>query len=310
MGRSPGCGSPSKHEEHLKRGAWTASEDKILIEYIKTHGTGQWRGLPRKAGLERSGKSCRLRWLNYLRPDIKRGDISPEEDELLVRLHRLLGNRWTLIAGRLPGRTDNEIKNYWNTQLSKRVQRGEFEPKFQKPFKERAIPSPSSYGKVVVGTDTYTSQILPLKTTAVRPSARAITDGDNLHSYDYDHVPDTNNGINQEGCLKALDDHAIEIDTSKSWCQLLLEDCLGDSQYNEMEEVNALQPISMTNTSNGTDDEHQHQPHFPSLCQSIILQENDCSSCCDLIQQECPRYKDFISSYFVSFLDLGELSFM
>ncbi|KAH9321064.1 hypothetical protein KI387_015703, partial [Taxus chinensis] len=71
--------------------------------------------------LKRCGKSCRLRWLNYLRPDIKRGNISPDEDELIIKMHRLLGNRWSLIAGRLPGRTDNEIKNYWSTILSKRT---------------------------------------------------------------------------------------------------------------------------------------------------------------------------------------------
>ncbi|PKA62853.1 Transcription repressor MYB5 [Apostasia shenzhenica] len=71
--------------------------------------------------LLRCGKSCRLRWMNYLRPDIKRGNIGPEEEDLIVRLHRLLGNRWSLIAGRLPGRTDNEIKNYWNSHLSKKL---------------------------------------------------------------------------------------------------------------------------------------------------------------------------------------------
>ncbi|KAB1209435.1 Transcription factor TT2 [Morella rubra] len=100
---------------------WSAREDKILMDYIKVHGEGKWRDLPERAGLKRCGKSCRLRWLNYLRPDIKRGNISVEEEELIVRLHKLLGNRWSLIAGRLPGRTDNEIKNYWNTNLSKRV---------------------------------------------------------------------------------------------------------------------------------------------------------------------------------------------
>lgn len=59
--------------------------------------------------------------MNYLRPDIKRGGITPDEDDLIIRLHALLGNRWSLIAGRLPGRTDNEIKNYWNTHLSKKL---------------------------------------------------------------------------------------------------------------------------------------------------------------------------------------------
>ncbi|GAV72781.1 Myb_DNA-binding domain-containing protein [Cephalotus follicularis] len=117
MGRSPCCS-----KEGLNRGAWTANEDKILTDYIKSHGEGRWRNLPKKAGLKRCGKSCRLRWLNYLRPDIKRGNISPDEEELIIRLHKLLGNRWSLIAGRLPGRTDNEIKNYWNTNLGKKVQ--------------------------------------------------------------------------------------------------------------------------------------------------------------------------------------------
>ncbi|KAK2990165.1 hypothetical protein RJ640_008429 [Escallonia rubra] len=117
MGRRPCCS-----KEGLNKGAWTAMEDKILRDYIKVHGEGKWRNLPKRAGLKRCGKSCRLRWLNYLRPDIKRGNISRDEEDLIIRLHKLLGNRWSLIAGRLPGRTDNEIKNYWNTNIGKKVQ--------------------------------------------------------------------------------------------------------------------------------------------------------------------------------------------
>ncbi|KAJ4970979.1 hypothetical protein NE237_004078 [Protea cynaroides] len=117
MGRSPCCSK----DEGLNRGAWTDLEDKVLTDYIKIHGEGRWRDLPKKSGLKRCGKSCRLRWLNYLRPDIKRGNITQEEEDLIVRLHKLLGNRWSLIAGRLPARTDNEIKNYWNTTLSKKL---------------------------------------------------------------------------------------------------------------------------------------------------------------------------------------------
>jgi myb proto-oncogene protein len=89
MGRSPCCS-----KEGLNRGVWTAQEDKILTEYIRIHGEGKWRNLPNRAGLKRCGKSCRLRWLNYLRPDIKRGNISPDEEELIIRLHKLLGNRF------------------------------------------------------------------------------------------------------------------------------------------------------------------------------------------------------------------------
>uniref|UniRef100_A0A1D1YME1 Myb-related protein Myb4 n=1 Tax=Anthurium amnicola TaxID=1678845 RepID=A0A1D1YME1_9ARAE len=105
----------------LNKGPWTAEEDQKLVEYVDAHGDRKWTSLPTKAGLNRCGKSCRLRWLNYLRPGIKRGNISEAEEDMIIRLHNLIGNRWSLIAGRLPGRTDNEIKNVWHTHLKKRV---------------------------------------------------------------------------------------------------------------------------------------------------------------------------------------------
>ncbi|KAL6175828.1 hypothetical protein ACLB2K_052467 [Fragaria x ananassa] len=105
----------------MNKGAWTAEEDRKLAEYIEIHGAKRWKTVASIAGLNRCGKSCRLRWLNYLRPNIKRGNISDDEEDLILRLHKLLGNRWSLIAGRLPGRTDNEIKNYWNSHLSKKI---------------------------------------------------------------------------------------------------------------------------------------------------------------------------------------------
>ncbi|XP_047967141.1 myb-related protein 308-like [Salvia hispanica] len=116
MGRSPCC-----EKEHTNKGAWTKEEDERLIKHIKQHGEGCWRSLPKAAGLLRCGKSCRLRWINYLRPDLKRGNFTEEEDELIINLHSLLGNKWSLIAARLPGRTDNEIKNYWNTHVKRKL---------------------------------------------------------------------------------------------------------------------------------------------------------------------------------------------
>ncbi|KAF2300976.1 hypothetical protein GH714_018806 [Hevea brasiliensis] len=110
---------PTKKE--VNKGAWTPEEDKKLAEIIAIHGARRWKTIAAKAGLNRCGKSCRLRWLNYLRPNIKRGNISDQEEDLILRLHKLLGNRWSLIAGRLPGRTDNEIKNYWNSHLCKKI---------------------------------------------------------------------------------------------------------------------------------------------------------------------------------------------
>ncbi|KAM5579552.1 transcription factor MYB4 [Rosa sericea] len=112
-------------KREVNKGAWTAEEDQKLAEVIAIHGAKKWKSIAAKAGLNRCGKSCRLRWLNYLRPNIKRGNISDQEEDLILRLHKLLGNRWSLIAGRLPGRTDNEIKNYWNSHLSKRINQKE-----------------------------------------------------------------------------------------------------------------------------------------------------------------------------------------
>ncbi|CAI9784042.1 unnamed protein product [Fraxinus pennsylvanica] len=73
----------------------------------------------RGGGLLRCGKSCRLRWINYLRPDVKRGNFTPEEEETIIKLHNSFGNKWSKIASHLPGRTDNEINNVWNTHLKK-----------------------------------------------------------------------------------------------------------------------------------------------------------------------------------------------
>ncbi|XP_028781493.1 transcription factor MYB3 [Neltuma alba] len=113
----------------LSRGAWSKQEDQKLIDYINKYGEGSWRTLPQAAGLLRCGKSCRLRWMNYLRPDIKRGNFAEDEEDLIIKLHALLGNRWSLIAGRLPGRTNNEVKNYWNSHLRKKLINEGIDPK-------------------------------------------------------------------------------------------------------------------------------------------------------------------------------------
>ncbi|XP_052138065.1 transcription factor MYB60-like [Oryza glaberrima] len=116
MGRPPCC-----DKEGIKKGPWTPEEDIILVSYIQEHGPGNWRSVPINTGLMRCSKSCRLRWTNYLRPGIKRGNFTAHEEGIIVHLQSLLGNRWAAIASYLPQRTDNDIKNYWNTHLKKKL---------------------------------------------------------------------------------------------------------------------------------------------------------------------------------------------
>ncbi|POO03752.1 MYB transcription factor [Trema orientale] len=117
MGRAPCC-----DKANVKKGPWSPEEDTKLKSYIEQHGTGgNWIALPQKIGLKRCGKSCRLRWLNYLRPNIKHGGFSEEEDNIICSLYISIGSRWSIIAAQLPGRTDNDIKNYWNTRLKKKL---------------------------------------------------------------------------------------------------------------------------------------------------------------------------------------------
>ncbi|KAL2239169.1 UNVERIFIED_CONTAM: Transcription repressor MYB5 [Sesamum indicum] len=180
----------------LKRGPWTAEEDELLAAYIKREGEGRWRTLPKKAGLLRCGKSCRLRWMNYLRPSVKRGHISPDEEDLILRLHRLLGNRWSLIAGRIPGRTDNEIKNYWNTHLSKKLISQGIDPKTHKPLNPNPIDHNQKLEQCYASSASYHHQHVPF--------ASALKDGNGMMSKGDGSINSTTNDEDEEEAAVAI----------------------------------------------------------------------------------------------------------
>nr|AGH20617.1 transcription factor MYB76 [Macrotyloma uniflorum] len=105
----------------IKNGPWTEEEDSVLIYYVNVLGEGHSNSLARSSGLKRTGKCCRLRWYNYLRPNVRRGSITLHEQLLILGLHSHSGNRWAKLAEQQPGRTDNEIKNYWRTRVLKQA---------------------------------------------------------------------------------------------------------------------------------------------------------------------------------------------
>ncbi|XP_012569502.1 transcription factor MYB7-like [Cicer arietinum] len=143
MGRHSCC-----YKQKLRKGLWSPEEDEKLLKHITQFGHGCWSSVPKQAGLQRCGKSCRLRWINYLRPDLKRGTFSQEEENLIIELHSVLGNRWSQIAAQLPGRTDNEIKNLWNSCLKKKLRQKGIDPLTHKPISEAENGDEEKVGEV------------------------------------------------------------------------------------------------------------------------------------------------------------------
>lgn len=110
----------------MQKKLWSPEEDEALKRFVEKHGCAKWSRVARLAGLQhRCPKSCRLRWVNYLRPGLTHGPFSAQEIRLLLGLHSQLGNKWSQIAAYMPGRSDNDVKNAWHL-CSRRKKRSLF----------------------------------------------------------------------------------------------------------------------------------------------------------------------------------------
>ncbi|QCD85485.1 myb proto-oncogene protein [Vigna unguiculata] len=108
---------------YVKKGPWSREEDEVLLRHVQKYGPREWSSIRSKGLLPRTGKSCRLRWVNKLRPNLKTGcKFSAEEERLVMEMQAQFGNKWAKIATYLPGRTDNDVKNFWSSRR-KRLER-------------------------------------------------------------------------------------------------------------------------------------------------------------------------------------------
>ncbi|KAG8382881.1 hypothetical protein BUALT_Bualt05G0125400 [Buddleja alternifolia] len=210
----------------LRRGPWTLEEDNLLTHYISCNGEGQWNLLAKCAGLKRKGNSCRLRWLNYLKPDIKRGNLSPHEQLLILELHSKWGNRWSKIAQHLPGRTDNEIKNYWRTRVQKQARKLKGDSNsnnfleairmfwMQKMLEniEQKIPSPALLSSCSMETQSFIGPSPVISYQGLPPSPCQTKPGNMVHNSDNNSISELPESVtNLTGGGNSLEDNSYYV---------------------------------------------------------------------------------------------------
>ncbi|CAL0328618.1 unnamed protein product [Lupinus luteus] len=174
-----------------RKGLWSPEEDNKLRNHILMFGHSCWSSVPIKAGLLRNGKSCRLRWINYLRPGLKRGVFSKQEEETIMSFHNMLGNKWSQIAHHLPGRTDNEIKNFWHSYLKKKAN------------KAKEIESHKQLHYGTSSSDTIDYSLSPQKLATQEAGYGLLENIDKSASHSDNSYPQNHN-FSKEACYSSL----------------------------------------------------------------------------------------------------------
>jgi myb proto-oncogene protein len=302
MGRPPCCDKVG-----VKKGPWTPEEDIILVSYVQEHGPGNWRSVPVSTGLMRCSKSCRLRWTNYLRPGIKRGNFTPHEEGVIVHLQSLLGNRyvpssahlglgakscsppmamminsaiscyacrWAAIASYLPRRTDNDIKNYWNTHLKKKLRKQQaMGAIFAPPGSSAATAANGNFDHHDMidhgyGASAEVSQLIPRR----RPSpfaADSTADVCSSSSYasSVDNISKLLDGFMKNSVLPPLQNYSDGDDVKPRVNPLLSFDGMsGTGSSAEASFTTSVQQPALTGGAVSYDDEAKQQQHQAPLC--------------------------------------------
>ncbi|WOL15181.1 Myb-related protein 330-like [Canna indica] len=274
------------NKQKVKRGLWSPEEDEKLIKYITTHGHACWSAVPKEAGLQRCGKSCRLRWINYLRPDLKRGSFSEEEERIIIDVHRILGNRWAQIAKHLPGRTDNEVKNFWNSCIKKKLISQGLDPKTHNLFPSsrspvnginsdelsqfhytQSSPPPFTISPPIKSFDKINNSmdLIPPNLETLRPQIASSVPLSNFQ-YQDNHVlmsfKDQNSQSSIEfGSSSSSLDHTNMSSSSFHQPRGFIDDCMWDGT---MEPLETLKQGQLVGHRQGQDDQFQMQQ--PTMC--------------------------------------------
>uniref|UniRef100_A0A162AJH6 Uncharacterized protein n=1 Tax=Daucus carota subsp. sativus TaxID=79200 RepID=A0A162AJH6_DAUCS len=269
----------------VRKGAWGSDEDALLRKCIHKFGEGKWHLVPQRAGLNRCRKSCRLRWLNYLRPTIKRGEFGEDEVDLMMRLHKLLGNRqalslllWSLIAGRLPGRTANDVKNFWNTNVQKKLATAHFGGHKEVVKGKELIKTKQNSSATTCTATTH---------TVVKPLPRTLSQGTSVLYYSLNprkHMYSPPGKILKNRLssneTRALEIPVSDLDGNEWWRNLFVEIGIDDE--------GSFEGLLKTSSSNLENLGDQRCPilktneSFAPVTEATGLQEEDCRSWSDI----------------------------